>query len=450
MSHNGGVSEPPRSAARRTARLAALPLSYAGRTALGLGRRLGGASAEAVMTEVQLRTAEQIFRTLGELKGGAMKVGQAMSIFEAALPEEMAAPYREQLTRLQDSAPPMPTQTVRETIEANLGPGWREDLVELEGDPAAAASIGQVHKGRWRDGREVAVKVQYPGAAEAFRSDLKQLERLSKAIGPALPGIDIRALIAEVRARAVEELDYQLEAESQRAFAAAYRDHPTIVVPDVVADGETMLITEWIDSSGSLAQVISGGTEAERQHYGRLAVEFWLGCPGVAGMLHADPHPGNFRTLPAPNGTPGRLAVLDFGAVARLPERAIPRQLGRLVWIATTAPEEDLVAELREIGMIRPNIEVDPVELGSYLGPLIEPASVDEFTFSRRWMQSQFRRMQDPKAEGFSVAFRLNLPPEFMLIHRTWVGAIGVLSQLEVTLPFREMLAEHVPGFGPE
>ena len=132
------MADLPRKAAARTARLAALPLGYAGRSALGLGKRLGGAPAEAVMNDIQQKTAEQLFRTLGELKGGAMKFGQALSVLEAALPEEMAGPYREHLTKLQDSAPPMPTQTVRDTLDQDLGLGWQDKLVWLDGGPTAA------------------------------------------------------------------------------------------------------------------------------------------------------------------------------------------------------------------------------------------------------------------------------------------------------------------------
>src|SRR6476646_5789443 len=174
------MTELPRKAVARTVRLAALPLGYAGRNALGVGKRLGGKNADVVMSDIQQRTAEQLFRTLGELKGGAMKFGQAHSLLEAALPDEVAGPYRDQLTRLQDSAPPMPTQTVRDILARDLGPDWREQLVWLDGGPAGAASVGQVHKGRWHDGREVAVKVQYPGAGEALRSDLRQLARLAR------------------------------------------------------------------------------------------------------------------------------------------------------------------------------------------------------------------------------------------------------------------------------
>jgi predicted unusual protein kinase regulating ubiquinone biosynthesis (AarF/ABC1/UbiB family) len=255
------MTELPRKAAARTARLAALPLGFAGRNAIGLGKRLGGKPAEAVMLEIQQRTAEQLFRTLGELKGGAMKFGQAMSVLEAALPDELTGPYRDQLTRLQDSAPPMPTQLVRDALERDLGADWRERLVWLDGGPTAAASIGQVHRGRWHDGRDVAVKVQYPGAGDALRSDLRQLARFARSIGPMVPGIEIGPLVRELQARIEEELDYALEANAQRAFAAAFRDDPEIVVPDVVAVGGSVLITEWLESPASLASVIADGTQ---------------------------------------------------------------------------------------------------------------------------------------------------------------------------------------------
>src|SRR5450759_2448243 len=145
------MSDLPRRAVTRTAKLATLPVGLAGRTALGLGRRLGGRPAELVAQEIQQRTAEQIFRVLGELKGGAMKMGQALSIFEAALPPEIAGPYRATLTKLQESAPPLP-----------------------------AASIGQVHAATGRDGRRVAVKIQYPGAGNAIINDFNQLSRVGR------------------------------------------------------------------------------------------------------------------------------------------------------------------------------------------------------------------------------------------------------------------------------
>jgi predicted unusual protein kinase regulating ubiquinone biosynthesis (AarF/ABC1/UbiB family) len=448
------MTELPRKAAARTARLAALPLGYAGRQAMGLGRRLGGRPAEDVLTDVQQRTAEQLFRTLGELKGGAMKFGQALSVLESALPEELAAPYREHLTALQDSAPPMPTATVRQQLTTHLGADWRERLVWLDGAPTAAASIGQVHRGRWRDHdgaeREVAVKVQYPGAGEALMGDLRQIARVARSVAPVFPGIDIKPLVAELQARAADELDYTLEGEAQSAYAEAFADHPDIVIPGVVAVGGEVIVTEWLESPHSLAHIIREGTQEERDHYGELFVRFLFEGPRRTGMLHADPHPGNFRILPDADGGPGRLGVLDFGAVARLPDGAFPENMGRLMRIALDEDPESLVAVLRQEGFIKDKIAVDPDLVLSYLAPFVEPAAQERFTFSREWMREQFERINDPRAETFTLATRLNLPTSYLLIHRTWLGGIGLLSQLGATAPFRAILEESLPGFAEE
>ena len=437
----------PRRAIARGARLAALPLGYAGRSALGLGRRLGGSSAEVVLTDIQQRTAEQLFRTLGELKGGAMKFGQALSVLEAAFPDELVKPYREQLVKLQDAAPPMPTQTVRDQLESSMGPDWRTRLVWLDGGQAAAASIGQVHRGRWHDGRDVAVKVQYPGAGQALMSDLRQLARVARGVAPVFPGIDIKPLIAELQARAADELDYPLEAQAQAAFADAFRDDPQIVVPDVVFAGQSVLISEWMESPGSLATVIADGTQEERDHYGELLARFLFSGPARTGMLHADPHPGNFRPIPNADGSPGKLGVLDFGAVARLPGRQLPASMGNLMRVAGQDDPDALVVALRGEGFIKDGIKVDPQLVFDYLSPFVDPTRVERFRFTREWMRTQFERINDPRQPSFAVATRFNLPTSYLLIHRTWLGGIGLLSQLNAEAPFRAILEEHLPGF---
>src|SRR5271169_6275297 len=185
------VNEVPRNAVTRAAKLAGLPIGLAGRTALGMGKRIGGRSAEIVAEEIQRRTADQIFRVLGELKGGALKLGQALSIFEAALPPEIAGPYRATLTMLQESAPPLPAASVHKVLESDLGPDWRNEFAEFDDVPTAAASIGQVHRAIWRDGRQVAVKIQYPGAGKALANDFAQLSRVGRLFGILMPGLDV-------------------------------------------------------------------------------------------------------------------------------------------------------------------------------------------------------------------------------------------------------------------
>ena len=272
--------------------------------------------------ELQQRTAEQLFKVLGELKGGAMKFGQALSVFESALPEEVAGPYRAALTKLQEAAPPMPTRTVHSVLAERLGEDWQELFLEFEDKPAAAASIGQVHRAVWHDGREVAVKVQYPGAGEALLSDLTQLSRFARLLGPLIPGMDIKPLIAELRDRVSEELDYGLEAQAQQAHAEEFADDPDVLVPAVVHQCDQVLVTEWIDGI-PLSEVIADGTQEQRDRAGQLLARFLFSGPARTGLLHADPHPGNFRLLPGdPDGADDwRLGVLDFGTVDRLPGR---------------------------------------------------------------------------------------------------------------------------------
>jgi predicted unusual protein kinase regulating ubiquinone biosynthesis (AarF/ABC1/UbiB family) len=429
-----------RSALGRTARLASLPVGFAGRTALGVGKRMGGRPAEIVLTEVQRATADQLFRVLGELKGGAMKLGQAMSIFESVLPDELAGPYREVLTKLQDAAPPMTMRMLESVMSEELGDDWRELFATFDEAPVASASIGQVHRATWADGRDVAVKIQYPGAAKALRSDLRQLSRLARLFTVLAPGIDIKPLLAELEARVSEELDYDLEAQAQARFARAFADDPEYVVPQLVAHSSRVLVTTWMESESSLAAVISNGTQEERDHFGRLYARFLFGGPARVGLLHADPHPGNFRIL-----ADGRLGVVDFGAVARLPG-GYPASLGRLGRSALDDDWAAVVAGLRAEGFLLARTQFDAEAMRDYLSPFIDAARTEEFAFTRRWLRRQAARVATPTQENIATALKINLPPEYMLIHRVWLGCVGVLCQLEATVAFRELLEENLPG----
>jgi predicted unusual protein kinase regulating ubiquinone biosynthesis (AarF/ABC1/UbiB family) len=434
------VNDVPRNPVSRTAKLAVLPLGFAGRTALGLGKRIGGRSAELVAQEIQQRTADQVFRVLGELKGGAMKLGQALSIFEAALPPELAGPYRATLTKLQESAPPLPASSVHRVLAADLGEDWRSEFQSFDDDPAAAASIGQVHRAVWKDGTQVAVKIQYPGAGRALISDFTQLSRLGRLFGALMPGLDVKPLLDELRNRVAEELDYRMEAESQQAFARAYTGDQDIYVPLVVAGTDHVLVTEWMDGT-PLSRIISDGSNTERDRAGILLTRFLFSGPARAGLLHADPHPGNFRLL-----ADGRLGVLDFGAVDRLPD-GLPVFFGRLLRIMhTDEPDLDEVErELRANGFLRPGISVDLEALRAFLGPLAEPSAVETFKFSREWMRWEAARVTDLSASNVSRKF--NVPPSYVLIHRVSTAGIGVLCQLECEGAFRAEVLRWVPGY---
>ncbi|QGV78684.1 ABC1 kinase family protein [Streptomyces ficellus] len=446
------MSDLPRKAVTRTVKLASLPLGFAGRATWGLGKRIGGKSAEIVARELQQRTADQLFKVLGELKGGAMKLGQALSVFESALPEEIAGPYRAALTKLQEAAPPMPTRTVHAVLEERLGEGWRELFLEFQDKPSAAASIGQVHRAVWHDGRRVAVKVQYPGAGEALLSDLAQLSRFARLLGPLVPGMDIKPLITELRDRVAEELDYGLEAQAQRKHAEEFADDPDVVVPGVVHQSDQVLVTEWIDGT-PLADVIADGTPEQRDRAGQLLARFLFSGPARTGLLHADPHPGNFRLLPAGDDQEDvagwRLGVLDFGTVDRLPG-GLPETIGASLRMTLEGEAEGVYELLREEGFVKETIDLDPDAVLEYLLPIIEPAQADEFTFTRDWIRSQAARIADVRSPAHQLGKQLNLPPSYLLIHRVTLSTIGVLCQLNATVRLRDELESWLPGFVPE
>ncbi|GGQ97941.1 ABC transporter ATP-binding protein [Streptomyces flaveolus] len=430
----------PRSSFTRGARLMSLPLGFAGRSALGFGRRLLGEPVDLLAGELQRRTAGHLFRVLGELKGGAMKFGQMLSVFEAALPPEVVGPYRAALTLLQEAAPALPADQVHAVLREELGPDWRERFTAFEDTPAAAASIGQVHRAVHTDGRTVAVKIQYPGAGEALLGDYARLGRLIRLFSLATPGLDVEPMLRELRERVADELDYRLEAEAQQAFADEYRGDKEILVPDVVTYTRRVLVTEWLEGT-PLASVIREGSQAERDDAGLMYARFLFSGPERAGRLHADPHPGNFRLLPD-----GRLGVLDFGAVKHLPD-GFPAALGSLIRLAQdgdwAAAQEVLVQE----GFITPGAPLDHAALGAFLLPVATPSAGETYRFTREWLREEVVQSVDLREGG--LLRRFNLPPSYVLVNRVVGAATAVLCQLECEIPFRAEVARWLPGFVP-
>ena len=376
----------PAGGLRRTGRLAALPLWHAARTAAAATRL-----SRLATDQVAARTAEQLFGTLGELKGGAAKLGQAMSVFEAAMPEEVAAPYRSALRRLTDAAPPMPAETANRVIAADLGAafgaGWRDRLIAFDDTPRAAASIGQVHRGRWRDDRshvvDVAVKVQYPGVGQALRSDLRQARLLARVMAR-LTRLNVTGLADELALRIIEELDYEREGRVQSEVAAAFADH----IPKVIA------------------QARAAGVREPR---GRTRV-----------------------TVPAVYAATPRVLITRW-------------PFGQLAAAVLAGDGPTAVRLARQVGALPSGRELDERLVVELLHPMVATAAVDTFTYSRPWLRGLMALFTEPR---FAPALRNLTPPrEYALVWRATLSAAGLFAQLGATVPTRGFHLAYSPGF---
>lgn len=438
--HDGGVSDIPRRSSARTAKLASLPLGMAGRAAVGFGRRLAGGDKDEIDAQLNAKAAEQLFAVLGELKGGAMKLGQALSVMEAAIPEEFAEPYRESLNKLQAEAPPLPTKAVHRMLDQQLGTKWRERFSSFEDEPAASASIGQVHRAVWSDGRQVAVKVQYPGADEALRADLKTLARFAGLFTSVMPGVDVRPVIDEFTARTEEELDYRIEANNQRRFAKVFESDPQFAIPKIVASAPKVVVSEWMTAT-PLKSIIASGTPEQRNVAGALLAEFHFVSPARVGLLHCDPHPGNFMML-----DDGRLGVIDFGACAPFPD-GLPPILGTMVRLAVREEFDELTELLHDHGFVLPGRTVTDSEIADYLRPFTDPIHTESFHFTRAWLQRAAGVATDMNSQQFRTARALNLPAEYLMIFRVLLGSVGICAQLDAYAPYMGILTRWLPGF---
>jgi predicted unusual protein kinase regulating ubiquinone biosynthesis (AarF/ABC1/UbiB family) len=461
----------PTGAFRRTGRLLALPMRHAARTVTA-ATRLSSATAE----QISARSATQVFTTLGELKGGAAKLGQALSIFEAALPEEVARPYRSALTRLTDATPAMPAAVAHRVLAADLsfayGPDWRQRLVDFDDTPAAAASIGQVHRGRWRDGNgnivDVAVKVQYPGVAKALRSDLRAAHVLGRVMAR-ITGLDIGGLTDELAARIFDELDYIREGHVQSQVAAAFarpippalssaraagaKEPPgrtSVVVPHVYAATPHVLVTAWLDGTplsalldGRADTLPSGWSELSHDDAANLAARL-IGhavyAPAACtGWMHADPHPGNFLLLPG-----RRLGLLDFGSVAAMPDGP-PEALGQLAVAVLAHDGINAVKWARQAGALALHATVDPGLLLELLHPVVAPTAADTFTYTPTWLRALMTHLT--QSRFVTIRRDLTTPLEYALLWRGVLSVGGLYARLGATVPSRAFELAYSPGF---
>ncbi len=430
-----------RGSARRNAKLASIPVGIAGRAALGLGKRLTGKSKDEVNAELMEKAANQLFSVLGELKGGAMKVGQALSVLEAAIPEEFGEPYREALTKLQKDAPPLPAAKVHRVLDAQLGTKWRDRFQSFDDNPVASASIGQVHKAVWRDGREVAVKIQYPGADEALRADLKTMQRMTAVLKQLTPGADVQGVVDEMVERTEMELDYRLEANHQRAFAKAYDGHPRFLVPHVVGSAPKVMVSEWIDGGIPMSEIIRRGTVEQRDLCGTRLFELTFDAPRRVGMMHGDAHPGNFMLMPD-----GRLAVIDFGAVAPLPD-GLPIEMGMMIRLARERQYDLLLPTMEKVGFIQKGEQLSLEAIDEMLAQYVEPVEVEVFHYTRKWLQKHAAENMERAPQQLRMARQMDLPVNLAMPLRVIASNVAISCQLDCHVPVRALAEELIPGF---
>jgi predicted unusual protein kinase regulating ubiquinone biosynthesis (AarF/ABC1/UbiB family) len=437
---DGRVADIKRGRAARNAKLASIPVGFAGRAALGFGKRLTGKSRDEVQAELLEKAAHQLFTVLGELKGGAMKVGQALSVLEAAIPEEYGEPYREALTKLQKDAPPLPADKVHRVLDAQLGTKWRDRFSSFNDTPVASASIGQVHKAVWSDGRDVAVKIQYPGADEALRADLKTMQRMVGVVKQLAPGADVQGVVDELIERTEMELDYRLEADNQRAFAKAYHDDPHFAVPRIVASAPKVVIQEWIEGV-PMAEIIRHGTPEQRDLIGTRLIELTFDAPRRLGMMHGDAHPGNFMLLPD-----DRIGVIDFGAVAPLPG-GFPIELGMIMRLAREKNYDLLLPTMEKAGFIQKGGQVSVRDVDEMLRAYVEPVEVEVFHYTRKWLQRQTNIEVDRSVRQVRAARQMDLPAKLVIPMRVIMSVAAILCQLDAHVPIRALSEELIPGF---
>ncbi len=304
-----------------------------------------------------------------------------------------------------------------------------------------------MHRGQWRATPDtppvaVAVKVQYPGVAKALQSDLRQLRRIARLLGHLGHLADATGLVDELAARLDEELDYEREAANQRLFASAFVDDPLIVVPAVHHATSKVLVTGWLEGAPLSTRVHDPElTRVERDRIGAALVHAIYAGPELTGLMHGDPHPGNFLLL-----GDGRLGVLDFGAVHRLPG-GIPAPLGRNAALVLNGDEAALMETMTALGFLAPDAPVTVAEVIDYLAPMSEVFRAPTFTFTRRWLREEAVKLANPRSSSHAVAAHLRLPPEYLMLHRVALGLVGLLCQLEATVPLRAMELRWSPGF---
>jgi len=437
----------PTSRIARTAKISSLAAGQAARhlgtQATNLARSDEGKSA--ALERRHLEAAEQIVTALGTMKGAAMKLGQVMSFLDVGLvPEEHREEFQAKLAALRDAAPNVSFAGMRKVIESELGGPLKEFFAEFDQQAIAAASIGQVYRARLHDGRDVAVKVQYPGVAAAVRADMQNLGMILRLMKRIAPGLDVKNTAEEIRDRIYEELDYELEAHNQRSLARIYKGHPFIVVPGVVADlsREKVLVTEFVKGTGF--DVVKESDQATRDRVGEIVFRFYFGCMYRHRQFSGDPHPGNFLLL-----DDGRVAFLDFGLFKVMPRHLIELELD--IQRAGHEGDADRVREIMaEGGLLKQPDKFRPDKLLSqFLDATWWYLTDEEIQLGPEIATQVMIDMSDPRSQHFGQMRHETLPADHIFGRRVEMLTLAVLGQLRARANWHRIAREWIYGDPP-
>lgn len=387
--------------------------------------------------ESTLRSTEQLVMVLGTMKGVAMKLGQMMSVLDMDLvPPQHRERFQKRLAVLRNAAPSVSFEAMREVIEDDFGRSLDTVFAEFGTEPIAAASIGQVYAARLPDGRQVAVKVQYPGIDAAVRADLKNLTMFRRVLQSALPWVT-PAVLDELRLNMEAELDYREEARTQGEIADLYADHPFVVVPRPLPELSTrrVLVSEYLE--GMAFDDIRRLPRTERDRIGEILYRFYVGSMFTFNEFCGDPHPGNVLLA-----GDGRVGFLDFGLFNRMDPEHVRFEITCL-----RAAAEDRAEDLRELmirrGVIDSADQVGAEECLEYVLAASEWCLVDEeLTITPELASGAFLLAVDPRAGEFDAMKQQNLPPEHLFSRRADFLTFGMLGQLEATGNWHRMARE--------